>query len=304
MESTGDITVVVPTYDRTELLKRALDSVQAQTVQPERVVVVDDASPEPVEPFLVDRYDGSELVVDVVRHDRNRGAAAARNTGVGAADTEYVAFLDSDDYWDESKLAAQLAEFETEEVGLVYCDQYVVEPDGAVQKSGKELSEGDVWPALLDGWTAPNTSTLVFERSTFRDLGGFDTELDSCQDHDLWMRLGREGVRVAVVEEPLSYFARDADDRISHDYPARMDGVDTFLEKWHAPIAEARSERAFQRFAADYRAMAALPIAYGALLQRDLGTLLEVVHEYLLFNRATYRLAVGSVPTLLRRLVR
>ncbi|WP_256301100.1 glycosyltransferase family 2 protein [Haloarchaeobius salinus] len=304
MESTGDVTVVVPTYDRQELLERALDSVRNQTVRPERVVVVDDASPDPVKSFVDDLYDADELTVDVVRHDENRGAAAARNTGVEAADTEYVAFLDSDDYWDEVKLAAQLAVFETDDVGLVYCDQYVVEPDGAVQKSGKELPDGDVWPPLLDGWTAPNTSTLVFDRDTFRDLGGFDTSLDSCQDHDLWMRLAREGVRVGVVEEPLSYFARDADDRISHDYPARMDGVDTFLEKWHGPIAEAQSERAFQRFAADYRAMAALPIAYGALLQRDLGTFVEVVRRYLLFNRSTYRLALGSLPTLLRRLVR
>jgi glycosyltransferase involved in cell wall biosynthesis len=302
MESGRDITVVVPAYDRRALLERALDSVRDQTVQPERVVVVDDASPEPVEPFVADRYD--DLPVEIVRHDVNRGAAAARNTGVETADTEYVAFLDSDDYWDKEKLEAQVALLRTGDFGLVYCDQYVVEPDGAVQVSGKDLPEGDVWPALLDGWTAPNTSTLVFDRGTFRDIGGFDTDLDSCQDHDLWMRLARKGVQVGVVDEPLSYFARDADDRISHDYHARMDGVDAFLEKWHAPIAEARSERAYQRFAADYRAMAALPIAYRALLQRDLGILVEVVRTHLLFNRSTYRLALGSLPTLLRRLVR
>lgn len=302
MESTGDVTVVVPTYDRRELLERAIDSVAAQTRPPERIVVVDDASPKPVEPFVTDRYDDAALAVEVIRHEENRGAAAARNTGVKAAQTEYVAFLDSDDYWDEAKLDAQISAIEAEDVGLVYCDQRVVEPDGTVRSSEKELPDGDVWPALLNGWTAPNTSTLVFDRDTFCNLGGFDTDLDSCQDHDLWMRLAHAGVGVGVVNEPLSYFARDAADRISYDYPARMNGVDTFLEKWHGPIVDARSERAFRRFAADYRAMAALPIAYSALIGRDLRTLTVVLRHYLLFNPSAYRLALRSLPALVRRL--
>jgi glycosyltransferase involved in cell wall biosynthesis len=302
MKSEQDVTVVVPTYDRRELLERALNSVRNQTVLPSRVVVVDDASPNPAEPFVTGLYD--DLTVDVVRHEENRGAAAARNTGVETADTEYVAFLDSDDYWDERKLELQLDVFEARDVGLVYCDQYIVEPDGVIKPSGKALPEGDVCPSLLDGWTAPNTSTLIFDRETLFDLDGFDTSLKSCQDHDLWMQLARKGVQVGVVKEPLSYFARDADDRISYDYPARMDGVDMFLDKWHAPIAEARSEQAYQRFAAEYRARAALPIAYGALLKRELRTFIEVVYKYLLFNRPAYRFALDSVPTLLQRLVR
>jgi glycosyltransferase involved in cell wall biosynthesis len=269
---------------------------------PTRVVVVDDASPTPVEPSVTNLYD--DLTVDVVRHEENRGAAAARNTGVETADTEYVAFLDSDDYWDERKLEAQLDVFDAREVGLVYCDQYVVEPDGVIKPSGKTLPEEDVWTSLLNGWTAPNTSTLMFDRETFLSLDGFDTSLNSCQDHDLWMRLAREGVQVGVVEEPLSYFARDANDRISYDYPDRMDGIDTFLDKWHAPIAEARSEQAYQRFAAEYRARAALPIAYDALLEHDLRTFTEVVYKYLLFNNSSYRFALDSIPTLLQRLVR
>lgn len=303
MTTRGEVTVIVPTYERRELLGRAIDSVEAQSLEPEAVVVVDDASPEPVEPFLADR--DYRIDIEVVRHEENRGASAARNTGVKTADTEYVAFLDSDDYWDEGKLAAQLAVFEADpDLGLVYCDQHVVEPDGAVEPSGKALPNGDVWPALLDGWTAPNTSTLVFNRETFLDLGGFDASLRSCQDHDLWMRLAREGVRVGVVSEPLSYFTRDADDRISHNYPARMEGVDEFLEKWRDDISDATSARAYRRFAAEYRVMAALPIAYAALLKPDVGTFVTVLREYLLANRATYRLALGSLPTLLRRLLR
>lgn len=302
MQSTGNVAVVVPTYNRRDLLIRALNSVREQTVQPAQIIVVDDASPEPVEPFISEQY--GDHCITVVRHSNNRGAAAARNTGAEAVDAEYVAFLDSDDYWDKRKLASQMALFEERDVGLVYCDQYVVEPDGVIQPSKKDLPEGDVWPALLDGWTAPNTSTLVFDRDCFSELGGFDTSLDSCQDHDLWMQLARKGVSVGVVNEPLSYFARDADDRISYDYPARMNGVDAFLEKWQQPIVSARSEQAYHRFAANYRASAAAPIAYKALLQGNLVTVVAVSRRYLLFNWSMYRIFVRSVPTLLRRLIR
>ena len=302
MRSTGNVAVIVPVYDRRELLIRALDSVREQTVQPVQIVVVDDASPEPIEPFISKQYDTHSITV--IRHSDNRGAAAARNTGVEEVDADYVAFLDSDDYWEQSKLASQLTLFKQRDVDLVYCDQYVVEPDGAIQPSKKNLPEGDVWPALLDGWTAPNTSTLVFDRDCFCELGGFDTSLDSCQDHDLWMRLAREGASVGVVDEPLSYFTRDATDRISYSYPARMNGVDAFLNKWQQNIISARSEQAYQRFAADYRASAAAPIAYEALFQGDLETVVAVSRKYLLFNWSMYRMLVRSFPTLLRRVAR
>lgn len=302
MSTPGPVSVVVPTYDRVDLLRRALDSALSQTVPPGEVVVVDDASPDPVEPVLAAAYDAERL--RVVRHDANRGAAAARNTGAEAATGEYVAFLDSDDYWAETKLERQLAVVAADpEVDLVYCDQHVVEPDGAVRDSGKRLPESDLWGELLDGWTAPNTSTLLFDRGAFLDLGGFDESLESCQDHDLWMRVARADLRVRAVDEPLSYFARDADDRISHDRRRRMNGVERFLEKWRDPIADARSERAFERFAEAYYARAALPLAYAALLQRNVRGLLGLVRQYLLFNPFAYRYAAESLPTLCRRVL-
>ena len=303
MDSTGNVAVVVPTYNRHSLLKRALDSICKQTVQPAHVVVVDDASPAPVAPFLEDQYDGLSLTV--IRHDENRGAAAARNTGVESVDTEYVAFLDSDDYWDNGKLAAQLDVFESNpDLSLVYCDQYIVEPDETIRSSNKDLPEGNVWSDLLNGWTAPNTSTLVFNRGKFLDLGGFDTSMDSCQDHDLWMQLAYNGHQVGVVTEPLSYFTRDADDRISYNYVARMDGVDTFLQKWRSSFIEARSKNEFQQFAADYRAMAAIPIAYNALLRGDIQIFIDICREYLLFNKSAYEFVFESVSTLIDRLFR
>src|SRR5262249_54477519 len=100
------LTVIVPTYNRERTVPAALASVLRQTFASLRVLVVDDGS-----------SDGTAAVVEaardprirLIRHESNRGAAAARNTGIRAARTRYVAFLDSDDLWAAEKLARQLA---------------------------------------------------------------------------------------------------------------------------------------------------------------------------------------------------
>lgn len=299
MSTEPSVGVVIPTYDRVKLLRRALDSVHSQTFAPETVVVVDDASPEPIKP----RIEVDSEIVTVIRNDRNMGAAASRNAGVAAMDSDYVAFLDSDDYWEEKKLERQVSLLkESPDLDLVYCDQYIVDPNRGKLESGKQLPTDDLWDVLLSGWTAPNTSTLLFDRDVFQAVDGFDESIPSCQDHDVWMRVAQQQFEIGVVPEPLSYFARDADHRISHNYPERMEGVDAFLEKWEDPIVSDRSYREFRQFSRDYRARAALPLAYAALAQQDFSTLAKVVRQYLLFNPSAYRVAVSSLPTLLARL--
>jgi glycosyltransferase involved in cell wall biosynthesis len=102
------VTVVIPTFNSAATVKRALDSVNAQTVLPEQVIVVDNASTdatiEVVEKLAVD--DCRE--VELVRQHRNGGPGAARNVGWNLATTEFVAFLDSDDSWHPTKLERQL----------------------------------------------------------------------------------------------------------------------------------------------------------------------------------------------------
>jgi len=102
------VTVVIPTYNSAATIKRALDSVIAQTALPSRVIVVDnassDATREVVEKVAVD----SHYDVELVRQPRNGGPGAARNAGWNLVETPFVAFLDSDDSWHPTKLERQL----------------------------------------------------------------------------------------------------------------------------------------------------------------------------------------------------
>ena len=93
------VSVVLPTYDRPALVRKAVASVGAQTYPNVELLVVDDCSPTPVEQALEGLSLGPSIAVRVLRHEENRGGNAARNTGIRVAAGEYVAFLDDDDRW-------------------------------------------------------------------------------------------------------------------------------------------------------------------------------------------------------------
>ena len=128
---TGDskqpvITVVTPTYNRATLISAALDSVLAQTVDvPIEVAVVDDGSTdntaEVMKPYL-DKHGKPGGKVHITYTQLNKqGVVTARNTAIEETNAPYIAFLDSDDYWQPDKLAKQLAILEAKpEVGLVH----------------------------------------------------------------------------------------------------------------------------------------------------------------------------------------
>jgi glycosyltransferase involved in cell wall biosynthesis len=276
--------VIIPTFNRKRHLIRALKSVLSQTLLPGEVIVVDDHSNFDVKSLLAERYE-----VKLVRNSRNLGASLSRNTGVELARGNLIAFLDSDDYWEPDKLQKQVTRIEkSDDVGLVYCDQWLVRENGMVVESSKELIRGYVWDHLLSGWTAPNTSTLMIKRDVYEDIGGFDSELSSCQDHDFWMRIGLKGIGVEYCAERLSYFGQDAPDRISLNYERRMKGVDGFLRKWEADIVGSRGKAHFERFRSDYLMKTAFPIFLASLKKGDLRTAFVIYTKYLLSNGEFY----------------
>ncbi|MHB9286836.1 glycosyltransferase family 2 protein [Halobacteriales archaeon Cl-PHB] len=207
------VSVVIPTYNRADVLDRAIDSALAQTYDDLAVLVVDDGSTDETE-AVVEAYDDDR--VRYVGHETNHGANVARNTGVEAARGEYVAFLDSDDEWHPEKLATQLDRIEATGAVAAVCDtdrdlagasgrlQTVAagvlgrldapEPQEGSEEMAAEILAGNVHPAA--------GSTLVVETDVVQEVGGFDEELDRFQDPEVVVRICEAG-HVAYVDEPL-----------------------------------------------------------------------------------------------------
>lgn len=183
---TPRISVIIPTFGRPEFLEETLRSVAAQTYPAFQVIVVDDCSEVPVE--IPDQLD---LPVTLLRHVRNQGSAAARNTGLAHATGEWVMFLDDDDL-----LTPRRLELAVHNMGAARAHAAAVE---VFSPSGKRLLdrrfEGDLREVFLNGehpWGRhPMMGQMVHRRE---DVVQFDPTFRRAQDTDWWLRLSDRAV--------------------------------------------------------------------------------------------------------------
>lgn len=258
------VSVVVPTYGRPEFLPDALRSVGAQTYDNIELVVVDDHSPEPVAPLV----DGLSLDVEsvrVFRHEENRGANAARNTGIEAASGEFIAFLDDDDRWKPEKVVRQKAAIEAggPEVGLATVGMRIVDADGEPIGLTVPTITPDDHPvdALANGASVGSFSRLMVRRSAVEAAGPTDERFPSWQDWEWEFRLAT-CCRFTSVDEPLVVRRESDADQISDDFDTRRSVSYPLLRDKHRPTAAARGsavERAFEAELARTLGASALP---------------------------------------------
>jgi len=249
------VSVVVPTYNRADVLSRAIDSVLAQTVTDVELIVVDDGSTDDTQDRLRS-YDDPRLTV--LRHPENRGGSAARNTGIEAATGEYVAFLDSDDTWRPRKLEVQLEALESRSAEWIaaYCDAAFVAPNRRSElvvalkrryarlRSPNVPTEGGeelIKYVLTDELHTSGGSTLIAERDAVEAIGGFDESFDRFQDPEFIIRLLEQGNLAHVPEtlvdryesaNPPAEVVRAADEH----YLERFSGTVDSLEAEGHPI--------------------------------------------------------------------
>lgn len=182
------VSVIVPTFNRCFMVKQAIHSVLRQSYPCIEIIVVDDASQTDVISELKKSFGGG---IKYIRHNINRGAAAARNTALRFARGEFCAFIDDDDLWYPEKLSWQMKYFaEDDQIGLVSCGyQYLV--NGKIARERLPYCNGDTYLALLRGNFIGSASLPVVRRHCLEAVGGFDAKLSSCQDWDLWLRLAK-----------------------------------------------------------------------------------------------------------------
>lgn len=189
--------VIVPTYNYGRYLSQSLDSILGQTHPPAQVIVIDDGSTDET-PDVLAPYAAAGRI-EYVRQS-NMGIAAAQNRGLESAKHDYIAFLDSDDYWAPQKIERQMAAFRAQpEIDIMYAlvEQFI-SPD-AIEPERWRLDESN---RRLDG---VSTVTALLRRSAAERIGPFDTTLRRAQYLDWHMRGASLGMRWHVVPEVLAY---------------------------------------------------------------------------------------------------
>jgi glycosyltransferase involved in cell wall biosynthesis len=202
------VSVVIPAYNRAELVADAIESALAQTAPDLEVIVVDDGSTDATRDVVrayVARAPGR------VRYlwQPNQGVAAARNAGAAAARGRHVAFLDSDDLWNPEKLARQLPVLEADPaLGWVSAYADVVDAGGRRLLGRKPAQPpGSTLEELVVRGTAP-PSTFLVRREALAQVGGFDPRAAGMDELDLCLRMAQRGWRTVCLEEPLIRYRR------------------------------------------------------------------------------------------------
>ena len=204
--------VVIPSYNRDKVIKRAIDSVLKQTFQDFEIVVVDDGSVDKTKEVVNSIADKRVKYV----YQKNQGATAARNTGIINSLGYYVSFLDSDDFWHPEMLERQLQTYESDkEIGWVYTNVQGVRADGSTFPFGLPLGiHGNCYAeALRQGYIAP-TTVVSAKREALIKVGLFDVQLPASQDDDICFKLAKN-YKVGYVPEFMASMLFDPDNRIS-----------------------------------------------------------------------------------------
>lgn len=187
------VSVVIPSYERAGFIGRAIESVLAQTYQDFEILVVDDGSADGTRDVVSSFRDER---IRYVRHEENKGAAAARNTGISDAKGEYIAFLDSDDEWMPEKLEKQIKLFSmsSDRVGVIYCGYISLmgKTHGSVTQRVPTV-RGDAKIDTLRYCVVGCGSLPVVRKECFCGAGCFDENinLQSLEDWDFWIRVAK-----------------------------------------------------------------------------------------------------------------
>lgn len=239
--------VVIPLYNKSKSVAKTIESVLGQTHSDFELIIVNDGSTDDSLDVI------SSIIDDRIRiiSTENRGVSAARNKGVSVANSDCIAFLDADDYWDSSFLMMQAALIDTFPEAAVYGFNYADVSNGQIKAYYQGMS--DSFCGYVEDYFGTShgdlycSSSVVVRKQAFESVGGFDEKIRYAEDLDLWYRLI---LRYPVVysNQVLAYYNKDAENRAEKNINAHFDieaRMDNYIEKFSSDLM---SNRTFSRF--------------------------------------------------------
>lgn len=245
------VTAVVTTYNRPLMVQRAIQSILSQSYKPLEIVVVEDGSDSGLESWL--HSQGLSYIL-YIRHEKNLGLPTARNTGLKNSNGKYIAYLDDDDVWAPEKIEKQvmLAERLTSDFAIIYCGLKVKDTAGRIVAYNMPRLKGSIRNEIVKKGLNTIPSSFLFHRDTLLRIEGFDTDLYTGIDHDLWMKLAKHGFSTDYVNEPLVIHEQHDGLQMTSNIPKRITGIEQYLEKWKPDILSWFGQKAGYKYCSDY----------------------------------------------------
>lgn len=221
------VSIVITTYNRTEMLKRAMLSVVNQTYRNIEIIVSDDNSTEDTESVVKEVRSLSEIPIHYRRNSKNMGACFTRNEGIKIANGVFVTGLDDDDEFEPVRIKTLLENY-SDNYSFVASNTKVITKTNSFNmfNNGNVVSIDDMmWENVI--------GTQVFVRKErILEIGGFDTSLTSAQDSDMWIRLINQYGNALRIKEPLYVLHTEHDQSRISTSKKKLNGLINYNNKY------------------------------------------------------------------------
>lgn len=243
------VSVIIPCYNSSRYITQAIHSVLLQEEFILEIICIDDCSQDDTVE-IIEKIRTKNGIVKLIKNDVNSGPATSRNIGLDAARGDYIAFLDSDDYWISGKIETQLLYILREGYDCVF-SKFIIESDNAINK---DISIKSISLNKLIFKNYISTSSVLMKKNNYRFLN----ELRYSEDYDFWLRLAISGYKLGFITSPL-YIRKEAKDNTSLS--------NNFFSMQHGEI------KALVRNCSEYKAL---------LLPALIFSMLRFIRRYLL----------------------
>lgn len=224
------VSIIIPTFNRKEIIKRAIESVIKQTYENWELIVVDDGSTDDTMDYLsksiqvwqdnIEQISGYQKSIRTIQID-HRGVSYARNFGIENSQGEWICFLDSDDEWLSEKLTCQI-KFHSEHSDIEFSQTNEIwnKKGNLLSPKGKHKKmNGSYLKESLEICMVTNSSFMA-KKKAWIEVGGYRNELLTCEDYDVWNRIFISGKEIGLIEKPLLIRYGGHQDQLSLRYPA------------------------------------------------------------------------------------
>ena len=210
------ISVIIPTFNRASTLKKAIESVIKQTYSDWEVILVDNSSTDDTLEIL---EEFNNINIKLLTVNNNGVIGYSRNVGIEHSSGKYIAFLDSDDWWDCEKLSESVLLLESGNIDVVYHNCQIISDQSRGNTHCRRLSKEVFGDLIINGNTLVTSSVIVL-KSAIIDVGYFseDKEVIGWEDYHLWIRLAEANFQFGLIKKSLGFYRKGED---SFDTPQR-----------------------------------------------------------------------------------
>ena len=268
--SDARVSVIIPTHNRLNVLPRAITSVLEQSHDVYEIIVIDDGSTDATSDWLAQQPEPIHVITQT-----NHGVSHARNRGIEMASGQWIALLDSDDYWHKDKLTRQLHGLQLEpESRFCHCDEIWIRNGKRVNPKSKHRKYGGYVFEQCLPLCAISPSAAVIHKELFESYGLFDETLPACEDYDLWLRISAHE-NISFVDELLLTKTGGHEDQLSARYPI----MDRYRLQALAKVIRSKSLRPEQAQMALKTFHEKLSVVRGGAVKRNNEPLIQELSE-------------------------